>query len=80
MIAHVKKLDRALEAFTGALLDGMGRPERRRAMGWYIEGLLLDGLRKSIEPMAARLVDDPAGDRGDAPAAAAMRLRERLVG
>lgn len=60
MIAHVKKLDRALEAFTGALLDGMGRPERRRAMGWYIEGLLLDGVRKSIEPMAARLVDEPA--------------------
>lgn len=60
MIAHVKRLDRALEAFTGELLDGMGRPERRRAMGWYIEGLLLDGVRKSIEPMAARLVDEPA--------------------
>jgi SRSO17 transposase len=60
MIAHVKKLDRALEAFTNALLDGMGRPERRRAMAWYIEGLLLDGARKSIEPMAARLVDEPA--------------------
>jgi SRSO17 transposase len=60
MIAHVKKLDRALEAFTGELLDGMGRPERRRAMGWYIKGLLLDGVRKSIEPMAARLVDEPA--------------------
>jgi SRSO17 transposase len=60
MNAHVKKLDRALEAFTSALLEGMGRPERRRAMGWYIEGLLLDGVRKSIEPMAARLVDEPA--------------------
>jgi SRSO17 transposase len=60
MIAHVKKLDRALEAFAGSLLDGMGRPERRRAMAWYIEGLLLDGVRKSIEPMAARLVDEPA--------------------
>jgi len=30
-------------------------------MAWYIEGLLLDGVRKSIEPMAARLVDEPAG-------------------
>ena len=59
MIAHVKKLDRALEAFTDELLEGMGRPERRRAMSWYIEGLLLDGTRKSIEPMAARLVDEP---------------------
>jgi len=59
MIAHVKKLDRALASFVDSLLDGMGRPERRRAMAWYIEGLLLDGDRKSIEPMAARLVDDP---------------------
>jgi len=61
MIAHVKKLERSLEAFAGSLFDGMGRPERRRAMAWYLEGLLLDGTRKSIEPMAARLVDEPAG-------------------
>jgi len=27
-------------------------------MGWYVTGLLLDGERKSIEPIAARLVDD----------------------
>ena len=61
MIAHVKKLDRLLEAFAGSLFDGMGRPERRRAMAWYLEGLLLDGTRKSIEPIAARLVDEPSG-------------------
>jgi len=29
-------------------------------MGQYITGLLLDGERKSIEPIAARLVDDAA--------------------
>jgi SRSO17 transposase len=61
MIAHVKQLDRALETFAAYLFDGMGRPERRRAMAWYLEGLLLDGTRKSIEPMAARLVDEPSG-------------------
>jgi len=61
MIANVKKLDRSLEVFANSLFDGMGRPERRRAMAWYLEGLLLDGTRKSIEPMAARLVDDPSG-------------------
>ncbi len=38
----------------------MGRPERRAAMTQYVTGLLLDGERKSIEPIAARLVDDPA--------------------
>jgi len=37
---------------------GLGRAERRTAMGQYITGLLLDGERKSIEPIAARLVDD----------------------
>ncbi|HVP66814.1 MAG TPA: transposase, partial [Anaeromyxobacteraceae bacterium] len=60
MIAYVKKLDRSLEAFATSLFEGMGRPERRRAMAWYLEGLLLDGTRKSIEPMAGRLVDDPS--------------------
>src|SRR5512146_1498537 len=61
MIAPVRKLERALEPFAGSLFDGMGRPERRRAMAWYLAGLLLDGVRKSIEPMAARLVDEPSG-------------------
>ena len=37
---------------------GMGRSERREAMMAYVTGLLLDGDRKSIEPLAARLVDD----------------------
>lgn len=53
----LKKLDRELTAYLDALIDGMGRPERRAAMGQYVTGLLLDGERKSIEPIAARLVD-----------------------
>ncbi len=56
--AELRKLDRELSAYIESFVEGMGRPERRRAMGWYITGLLLDGERKSIEPMAARLVDD----------------------
>ncbi|MBZ4400273.1 transposase [Myxococcus sp. XM-1-1-1] len=36
----------------------MGRLERRRAMEAYLTGLLLDGERKSVEPMASRLVED----------------------
>ena len=59
MITPVKKLESSLEAFADSLFEGMGRPERRRAMAWYLQGLLLDGTRKSIEPMAARLVDEP---------------------
>lgn len=56
----LKKLDRELSAFIADMTEGMGRPERRAAMGHYITGLLLDGERKSVQPMAARLVDDPA--------------------
>jgi SRSO17 transposase len=33
----------------------LGRSERRQAAARYVEGLLMDGQRKSIEPMAIRL-------------------------
>jgi len=56
----LKRLDGELTAFVETLTAGLGRAERRTAMGQYITGLLLDGERKSIEPIAARLVDDAA--------------------
>jgi SRSO17 transposase len=55
---EIERLDRELGGFIDSMVDGMGRPERRRAMSSYITGLLLDGERKSVLPMAARLVDD----------------------
>lgn len=55
---QLRKLDRELGAYIDWLTADMGRPERREAMGLYVTGLLLDGERKSIEPIAARLVDD----------------------
>lgn len=55
--AQLKRLDRELGEYIEWLTDGMGRPERRDALGLYLTGLLLDGERKSIEPLAARLVD-----------------------
>src|SRR6266542_3346054 len=55
---ELKRLDRELTAYIDSLVEGMGRPERRQAMGDYVTGLLLDGDRKSIEPIAGRLVDD----------------------
>ena len=54
----LKRLDRELTTFVDGLTAGLGRSERRTAMGQYITGLLLDGERKSIEPIAARLVED----------------------
>ena len=66
----LKKLDRELSAFIADMTCDMGRPERRAAMGHYITGLLLDGERKSVQPMATRLVHDPA---------AADAMRQRLT-
>ncbi len=41
--------------FITPLVAGLGRSERRRAGTHYVEGLLMPGARKTIEPMAARL-------------------------
>lgn len=57
---QLRKLRRELDVFIESLTGGMGRPERRRAMGQYVTGLLLNGERKSIAPMAARLVTNPS--------------------
>jgi len=53
----LRRLERELHEYLREILDGLGRRERVEALSWYITGLLLDGERKSIEPMAARLVD-----------------------
>jgi SRSO17 transposase len=57
---QLKKLDRELGTFLDEMITGMGRPERRSAMRHYITGLLLDGERKSVQPMASRLASDAA--------------------
>ena len=52
---NLKGLESRLMHFLEDLLEPMGRSERRHWARVYVEGLLLDGERKSIEPMAARL-------------------------
>jgi len=51
----LKALDARLAHFLEDLLEPMDRSERRRWARVYVQGLLLDGERKSIEPMAARI-------------------------
>jgi SRSO17 transposase len=51
------RLERELREYLDWMVEGMGRVERCAAMRNYVVGLLLDGERKSVEPMAARLVD-----------------------
>lgn len=47
--------ERRLRHFLDNLVIHMGRAERQHWAGMYLRGLLLNGERKSIEPMAARL-------------------------
>ncbi|MFF1682260.1 IS701 family transposase [Streptomyces sp. NPDC058256] len=47
-----------LEAFAAELFDGFFRADQRRWGQAYVRGLLLDGRRKSVEPMASRLGED----------------------
>lgn len=56
---ELNRLEGELGKFLDSLLAAQGRPERRTALEQYVVGLLLDGERKSVGPMAARLADDP---------------------
>ena len=44
-----------LVAFAAEMLGGLARKDQRAAGGLYVRGLLTDGQRKSMVPMAARL-------------------------
>jgi SRSO17 transposase len=46
-----------LVEFCGEMFDPMRRKDQRRWGECYVRGLMLDGKRKSVEPMAARLAD-----------------------
>lgn len=51
----LKRLDTRLREFVEGFRPELGRRERRHWCGMYLRGLLLEGERKSIEPMAQRL-------------------------
>src|SRR6201981_2973681 len=55
--AQLARCRKRLEQFLVDLLEPVGRSERRHWGAVYVRGLLLDGERKSIEPMAKRLPD-----------------------
>jgi len=60
----LERLRSALAEFMEELTPDIGRRDRRQWAMTYVRGLLLDGQRKSVEPMAQRLavIDDAAGD------------------
>jgi SRSO17 transposase len=55
--AQLEKCRKRLEHFLTDLVEPLGRSERRHWADVYVRGLLLDGERKSIEPLAARVPD-----------------------
>jgi SRSO17 transposase len=57
---ELKRARRRLDRFLKDLLRHLGRSERRRWGAQYIQGLLLDGERKSVVPIASRFVDGNA--------------------
>jgi len=54
---EIERFRLKLEAFLADVALPMGRTERRQHAEEYVRGLLMDGERKSIEPMADRLPD-----------------------
>ena len=53
--AHWQRKVSDLQKFIGPLVAELGRSERRQSAALYVQGLLMPGQRKSIEPMAERL-------------------------
>jgi SRSO17 transposase len=53
--AHWQRKVSDLQKFIEPLVAELGRSERRQSAALYVQGLLMPGQRKSIEPMAERL-------------------------
>jgi SRSO17 transposase len=55
--AKLQRVRGRLVEFAAEMFESMGRKDQRRWGEIYLRGLMLDGKRKSVEPMAARLED-----------------------
>ena len=53
--AHWQRRISDLQKFIEPLVADLGRSERRASAALYVQGLLMPGQRKSIEPMSQRL-------------------------
>ena len=56
---ELKDVQDRLEVFLDYCFGGLGRLERRQALSSYLSGLMLDGERKSMVPIASRLSENP---------------------
>src|SRR4028119_766101 len=71
-----------LEEFAAEVFAPLARSDQRDKGGTYLRGLLLDGRRKSMQPMAERLEVDHQGLQQcvSPPTRAVEPVRERLAG
>ncbi len=63
--AQLRRMRKRLVAFAEDVFTSMPRKDQRARGESYLRGLLLDGKRKSIEPMAARLAAADADGQGE---------------
>ena len=50
-----KSLESRFEAYCDKMVEALAHRDRRTPARWYLQGLMLPGARKSVEPMAARV-------------------------
>ena len=50
-----QRVAQRFETYTQAIVAALGHADRHQPAQWYLQGLLLPGERKSVEPMAARV-------------------------
>src|SRR5512132_3818888 len=55
--AELARVRRRLVAFAEDVFGSLARADQRRWAERYLRGLMLDGKRKSVQPMAERLPD-----------------------
>src|SRR5919109_308522 len=63
--AELQRARQRLVAFAEGMFESMPRADQRRRGETYLRGLLLDGRRKSIQPMAERLRATGEAEVGD---------------
>jgi SRSO17 transposase len=63
--ARLRRMRKRLFAFAEDVFTSMPRTDQRARGATYLRGLLLDGKRKSIEPMAARLAAADTDGQGE---------------
>ncbi|WP_322770441.1 transposase, partial [Frankia sp. Cr1] len=54
-LREIHQVQPRLAAFTAQMLDGLARKDQRATGELYVRGLLSEGQRKAMQPMATRL-------------------------